>query len=93
MEDNELIAEFMGLQLHDGMAVFDKTFNEPPEQLQYDTSWDWLMPVVAKITNTTPMNQSWYDIKYRLLDADIDAVYKRVVEFIKWYNEQNLTKK
>lgn len=50
------------------------------ENMKFQTSWDWLMPVVEKIY---------------LLDAHIDffrvinfeATYKRVVEFIKEYNK------
>tara|TARA_R110002012_G_C11212595_1_gene561411 strand:+ start:199 stop:525 length:327 start_codon:yes stop_codon:yes gene_type:complete len=41
MKDNKLIAEFMGYVYEDDILV--------PEEPQYDTSWDWLMPVVEKI--------------------------------------------
>ena len=37
MDSNKLIAEFMGVE-YTGTRVKD-----------YDTSWDWLMPVVEKI--------------------------------------------
>ena len=44
MKDNKLIAEFMGAE-YTGTRVKD-----------YDTSWDWLMPVVIK--------QSLYIVDY-----------------------------
>lgn len=61
--DNELIAEFMGLEKcdpdltynleHWRVASDDHTlrtaFVAYGHQLKYHTSWDWLMPVVQKI--------------------------------------------
>ena len=41
MNNNKLIAEFMGYIYEDDILV--------PEEPQYHTSWDWLMPVVEKI--------------------------------------------
>jgi hypothetical protein len=79
------------------------------KNLEYYTSWDWLMPVVekieyahncfvtitlvhAEITNRdlgqrdTPLNDPIFDI-----EADgktkHEAIYKAVLKFIKWYNE------
>lgn len=55
-EGNKLIAEFMGHSLDDEgyydipqttcQGYFDKTI---PCNLEYNSSWDWLMPVVEKI--------------------------------------------
>ena len=44
MKDNELIAEFMGVGKH-YEAQSSNQFN------QYHQSWDWLMPVVKKISD------------------------------------------
>lgn len=72
------------------------------EDLIYDVSWDWLMPVVDKINNeiipdkeeefpdTTSVNdpKSWKYWSYRhiKLSTDIEQVYDDVVSFIKCYN-------
>ena len=55
MEENKLIAEFMEVHeiMHDGYSEYDFDDNTldvvHEEELQYHTSWDWLMPVVEKI--------------------------------------------
>ena len=52
-ENNKLIAEFMGMQHtnigwydnEESLMLMDNTFDD----LEFHTSWDWLMPVVDKI--------------------------------------------
>ncbi len=75
------------------------------QQSKYDTSWDWLMPVVEKIQaverigvmiafdSSNGFTQcEIYQTKGLTEGIDnadkspIKAVYKSVVEFIKWYN-------
>lgn len=47
---------------------------------QYYTSWDWLMPVMKKIE----------DINGKVfITTSLEANYNMVVEYIKWYNENN----
>ena len=45
IESNKLIAEFMGVEFMEASLDGDD-FN-----LQFHTSWDWLMPVIEKIEN------------------------------------------
>ena len=72
IESNMLIAEFMGLGLKKTLfnkklyerkeftdfksPVAQKTELYYPDELLYHFSWDWLMPVVAKIENTESEN-------------------------------------
>ena len=54
MEDNKLIAEFMGISIDGEFAYIEDEGNPleevmPINKLNYHTSWDWLMPVVQKI--------------------------------------------
>ena len=71
--------------------------------MKYRTSFDWLMPVVEKIKNMktqdiiTKMNgidsvmpylSAQLPIKRALLKVDITELFRAVVAFIKWFNEQ-----
>ena len=95
ISDNELIAEFMGMELGDDRTMYyDDIENlHPPtpiNELKFHTSWDWLMPVHKKCM-FTPNFQGDDELRTHLidavLDADIDRLYNAVVEFIKEYNE------
>jgi nucleoside-specific outer membrane channel protein Tsx len=71
--------------------------------MKYHCSWTWLMPVVTKIehlfdgyldftigSDFVQVSSFQTDYKYRReheVDDKLDAVYKAVVEFIKWYNK------
>jgi hypothetical protein len=82
--NNELIAEFMGLN----KTAYKDT---PPimSNLKYHTLWDWLMPVVENILNVCSESDNM-ESYYTIVDGipNIEATYKAVVEFIKWYNQQ-----
>lgn len=99
--DNELIAEFMGCRKVQGLEnaweidwlprpSLDRLFRE----LKFDTSWDWLMPVVDKIYKWGSVRPDYGGTirPYKYLNdlsimADLQQTYVAVVEFIKWYNE------
>ena len=80
MKDNKLIAEFMSHGFHDGKH---RSFDE----LQYHKSWDWLMPVVQKVSSLCDEPCELDNMKHALLTGDIESVYDDVVEFIKEYNK------
>lgn len=80
------------------------------DELLFDSSWDWLMPVVEKIeymlhddivitieykTCVIPVvagtfATGGFDISV-VGSTKLDACYKAVVEFIKWYNKQKIS--
>ncbi len=79
MENNKLIAEFMGASV-----------DIPQFIPNYNTSWDCLMPVIREVLITIDVEEflweEWFDsaeLKSNMLDCDIDGAYKEVVELIK----------
>ena len=81
MNENKLIAEFMGIDQVD----IDYAIDEHGE-LKYHKDWNWLMPVVAKCheENSRAIR---LEIGHRsMYGANISIVYEAVVEFIKEYN-------
>lgn len=61
----------------DDIAVYSK----------YDTSWDWLIPVIKKIEKEERNGNSIYlYLMGSPLTSDISYIFKRVVEFITWFN-------
>ncbi len=94
-KNNKLIAEFMGLTNHhnDSSMMVTKTpqGNEivPIDSLQYDSSWDWLMPVIEKIQDKyleNPKLDYEYIDEIRLAVPNIQEVYYLVLKFIKDQN-------
>jgi hypothetical protein len=106
---NEVIARWMGYTIDNkyGLQVEVKPKGKGPNMEPYftaplfDTSWDWLMPVVEKIRNLSIAVEISFSlgtvckICYKkdqhfewvsIEDNDgITAVYKAVLEFINWY--------
>ena len=75
MENNKLIAEFMGLEY----------------ELQYHNSWDLLIPVAREVIVRYQIDEEieidYDELQSRVMDNDIERAYEEVVEFIKQYND------
>lgn len=76
MENNKLIAEFMGLEY----------------ELQYHNSWDLLIPVAREVIVRYQIDEEieidYDELQSRVMDNDIERAYEEVVEFIKQYNNE-----
>jgi len=99
MENNKLIAEFMGYEVKHGKCYSPKYNDGTIAPMQFDRSWDWLMPVVEKIEglgywvnrndgDVTISNKSDIVVITPMSSGGIDMMYKAVVEFIKEYNDE-----
>jgi hypothetical protein len=100
-KNNKLIAEFMGLikysEQHDGMyCVETMELDDFPilfKDGSYDSSWDWLMPVVQKIGDeylNTPFDETYSHLTEQYENIwTLEDTYNAVVEFIKDYNQNN----
>ena len=99
MEDNTLIAEFMGLNIDKGVQSDYMEY-----ELRYHKSWDWLMPVVDKIDEVSDENilfkiehnrafiediENYHVFIDVIANSRLEATYKGVVEFIKQYNNED----
>jgi hypothetical protein len=89
MENNKLIAEFMS-----GEHPLAEVTHEAHHN--YDTSWDWLMPVIHRIRDHVNVDMGFeeYDDwreNFKQIDPynySLEQCYKAVVEFIKQYDNQ-----
>jgi len=91
MENNKLIAEFMGLEVlyrpnSNGFIEISDTELCDVDDLIYHRSWDWLMPVVQKCFEVAEHEDDFFAISGNL--PYMDSTYKAVVEFIKQYNDE-----
>tara|TARA_R110002012_G_scaffold267424_1_gene451212 strand:+ start:31 stop:333 length:303 start_codon:yes stop_codon:yes gene_type:complete len=97
MKYNKLIAEFMGYVYEDDRFFMEdsegvRLYEYLPHELQYHSSWDWLMPVVLKCKESVDYCSDDNALKYHhiedemLSELSIENTYKAVVEFIKTYN-------
>jgi hypothetical protein len=103
MKDNRLIAEFMEYELEGEVWVATMSKEDDTylgRHLLFQTSWDWLMPVVEKIESLRDTNGNAYRFTIDMCNAQIeetnieilggafklDTTYKAVVEFINQNN-------
>lgn len=92
-EGNKLIAEFMECYVESQEYAIVDRIAVGIEELQYDSSWDWLIPVVDKIYMTDEYSKEY---KYLGLIGNneiinttfIETTFENAIEFIKWYNKQ-----
>ncbi|NEU07787.1 hypothetical protein GZH53_05640 [Flavihumibacter sp. R14] len=86
--NNRLIIEFMKYPA-DHFTVVVRGRKYTYDELQFDTSHDWLTPVVRRclvLANTGDEWDQYYDaIQYATLDSDIENLYEKVIDFITFY--------
>ena len=95
---NKLIVEFMELPTevfkqsktrHYFVTEFNSGSWYEEEELSYNVSWDWLMPVVYKIKWLEDLEEECYeDIDNGLTNALLPQTYDAVLEFINKYVEE-----
>ena len=92
MESNKLIAEFIGWTSCDSndSTMYanpqDKSDAWSTDEMRFNESWNWLMPVAEKCLTTG--DRQHFVINDALLTCNIEEVYKALVEFIKQHNDE-----
>ena len=104
MIENKLIAEFMDMKVStDGTQVKDENWFYVDLESTFNTSWDWLMPVVERIEEierigvhiegtyvSIKTDESGKDVEIvrgKTTFSKLESTYNAVVEFIKQYNK------
>tara|TARA_R110000823_G_scaffold109536_1_gene229255 strand:+ start:35 stop:310 length:276 start_codon:yes stop_codon:yes gene_type:complete len=87
MKDNKLIAEFMDVpkssHTHFMIEPFSLESYADVDDLKYDISWDWLMPVIEEIDHL--QYEAIDSIENALATRSIKDTYKAVINFITNY--------
>ena len=83
MNDNKLIAEFMGYEVKHGKCYSPKYNDGKIATMQFDKSWDWLMPVIEEIDHL--QYEPVQGIENALSTRCIQRTYDEVVGFIMRY--------
>lgn len=102
-EGNRLIAEFMGFEkVNDNK--YDIVYKQENNayvwecQLQYHSSWEWLIPACKKFQNlvmnkqikpSEEFTQYYESIENAWSLFEIEHLFRTSVEAIQWYNTQN----
>jgi hypothetical protein len=96
VKKGKLIAKFMGLKIVNEKEWM-KSMGSPKmytvakeENLKYDHSWDWLMPVSQKIDEIL-IDRDMRSTDMDLLSNDFDARHAAIIRLIKYYNKSHLT--
>jgi hypothetical protein len=103
-ENNKIIAEFMEITIVNNIvripdnlkntAIEDAEFLQAKEaNLPFNTDWNWLMPVVSKCFEYGELDNEHRDQIIASLSGviDIEDTYQACLEFIQWYNNQNIS--
>lgn len=97
-ESNKLIAQFMGykwdIENDNDLLVLDSSMEKVYEVVAYHSHWDWLIPVIDKITSDDLYVKYKEYTSSMICDGGIyintkfiSSTYDDVVKFIEWYNE------
>ena len=97
-KNNVLIAEFMGWERHSDfdwkvLEGNDWIIKTRSEGLIFHCSWDWLMPVIAKI-KASDEYRDWVDgsgqfeREISVCPGNITHTFEEVCDFLQWLNNR-----
>jgi hypothetical protein len=59
------------------------------KNMKFHSDWNWLISVITKCKKLDSVAYLGSDIQYNLKKLNIESTFEAVVQFIKWYNENN----
>jgi hypothetical protein len=80
LENNKLIAEFMGLVVSNREDYHSSLHTNVDADLKYHTSWDWLMPVVEKIEDIRVQPDDNETYSYHRFRVDMNICQCEITE-------------
>ena len=93
-ENNKKIAEFLGIEAFKDLLASLNNGNininiDIYEQAKFHSDWNWLMKVVIECFNRSEdmLDDINFKLNDALLETNIESLYKAVITFIDWYNE------
>ena len=93
MNQNKLIAEFMGLRFENN-EYYIPAYNSgewfTESELAYHKSWDSLMPVVQRCYESGADGEHIGDITMHLTDGNIEGTYRAVVAYIEGLSAESV---
>lgn len=100
IEGNKIIAEYKTQQRFMNHSIYIDSELFFDNQLKYHKSWNWLKPIIDNIVQQIGVktiddcdDEEWFitiNITRMSISVSIEYAWKRVIEFIKWYNKQQL---
>lgn len=92
-ENNKLIAEFMGYknnpEISDTLMINSRLKSSYHlEDCKYNTSWDWLMPVIFRLIESKDIYPQLKHQLYNSIEPDLSKAYNFCVKLIKEINKQ-----
>jgi hypothetical protein len=98
---NIVIASYMGWKLDDSFPDKGRVYRlgnsiELDSTLKYDSSLELLFEVIEKMSLKGDMHRVWFNENGSLKEVangsrdedKLKAIYKAVIDFIRWYNEK-----
>ena len=84
MKNNKLIAEFMELEVEDGLYYYTTSMDDyKTDTLYFDSSWDWLMPVVEKIYNEEGLdNELVLVVRDSVAEINLKNTYDSIIDYL-----------
>ena len=95
IKGNRIIVEFLNNWTDTGLEPAFFVYKHKGyeiNELKFHESWDWLLPVIGKISNQCEEPEELDGLKYALLTDNIEEAYIFVTSYLESYNSLDINK-